>query len=41
VLALLGKTPADEHGEVHNLRSAEWAGGQPLLGAASCSAAST
>jgi DNA repair protein RecO (recombination protein O) len=23
---------------VHNLRSAEWAGGQPLLGAASCSA---
>jgi DNA repair protein RecO (recombination protein O) len=32
VLALLGKTPADEHGEVHNLRSAEWAGGQPLLG---------
>jgi DNA repair protein RecO (recombination protein O) len=34
VLALLGKTPADEHGEVHNLRSAEWAGGQPLLGPA-------
>ena len=34
VLAQLGKTPSDEHGEVHNLRSAEWAGGQPLLGAA-------
>lgn len=33
--ALLGRAPADEHGEVHNLRSAEWAGGQPLLGAAS------
>lgn len=32
--ALLGKTPADEHGEVHTLRSAEWAGGAPLLGAA-------
>jgi len=32
--ALLGKTPADEHGEVHNLRSAEWAGGRPLLGPA-------
>ena len=28
ILALLGKTPADEQGEVHNLRSAEWAGGQ-------------
>jgi DNA repair protein RecO (recombination protein O) len=41
VLALLGKTPADEHGEVHNLRSAEWAGGQPLLGRPACSAAST
>ena len=35
ILAHLGKTPADEQGEVHNLRSAEWAGGQPLLGAAS------
>jgi DNA repair protein RecO (recombination protein O) len=31
ILAHLGKTPADEQGEVHNLRSAEWAGGQPLL----------
>ncbi len=27
----LGKTPADEQAEVHNLRSAEWAGGQALL----------
>lgn len=34
ILAQLGKTPADEQGEVHNLRSAEWAGGQPLLTAA-------
>ncbi len=34
LLAQLGKTPADEHGEVLNLRGAEWAGGQPLLGAA-------
>ena len=32
--AQLGKTPADEHAEVHALRSAEWAGGAPLLGAA-------
>ena len=32
--ALLGKTPADEQGEVHNLRGAEWAGGRPLLGPA-------
>ena len=31
--ALLGKTPADEQSEVHTLRSAEWAGGSPLLGA--------
>ncbi len=31
VLAMLGKAPADEQGEVLNLRSAEWAGGQPLL----------
>ncbi len=31
LLALLGRTPADEHGEVHSLRGAEWAGGQPLL----------
>ncbi len=32
--AQLGKAPADEHAEVHTLRSAEWAGGAPLLGAA-------
>ncbi len=32
--ALLGKTPADAENEVHVLRSAEWAGGQPLLAAA-------
>ena len=32
--ALLGKAPADEQGEVRLLRSAEWAGGQPLLNAA-------
>jgi DNA repair protein RecO (recombination protein O) len=39
VLALLGKTPADESGEVHALRSAEWAGGvPPLPGAALFSA---
>lgn len=31
LLALPGKTPADEASEVHTLRSAEWAGGQPLL----------
>jgi DNA repair protein RecO (recombination protein O) len=30
--ALLGRTPADEQGEVHLLRSAEWVGGAPLLG---------
>jgi len=37
--ALLGKTPADESGEVHSLRSAEWAGGvPPLPGAALFSA---
>jgi DNA repair protein RecO (recombination protein O) len=34
VQALLGKTPTDENSEVHVLRSAEWAGGQPLLSAA-------
>jgi DNA repair protein RecO (recombination protein O) len=34
VQALLGKTPSDENNEVHLLRSAEWAGGQPLLAAA-------
>lgn len=39
LLALLGKTPADESGEVHALRSAEWAGGvPPLPGAALFSA---
>jgi DNA repair protein RecO (recombination protein O) len=27
----LGKAPADESGEVHALRSAEWAGGMPAL----------
>lgn len=32
--AQLGKTPADEQSEVHTLRSAEWAGGAPMLGAA-------
>jgi len=32
--ALLGRTPADEQGEVHTLRGAEWVGGRPLLGAA-------
>ena len=31
----LGKTPADDSAEVHNLRSAEWAGGPPMLQAAS------
>jgi len=30
----LGKTPADEAAEVHVLRSAEWAGGAPMLGGA-------
>lgn len=34
ILAQLGKAPADEAAEIYNLRSAEWAGGQPLLGAA-------
>jgi DNA repair protein RecO (recombination protein O) len=34
ILAQLGRAPADEQAEVHNLRSAEWAGGQPLLAAA-------
>lgn len=28
---LLGKAPADEQAEVQTLRSAEWAGGQPLM----------
>jgi DNA repair protein RecO (recombination protein O) len=27
----LGRTPADEHAEIHNLRHAEWAGGGPML----------
>ncbi len=35
LLLLLGKTPADEQAEVLNLRSAEWAGGQPIMPAAS------
>lgn len=30
----LGKTPTDEQAEIHNLRSAEWAGGEAVLGAA-------
>jgi len=30
---LVGRTPADAQAEVLNLRSAEWAGGAPLLGA--------
>jgi DNA repair protein RecO (recombination protein O) len=33
VLVLLGKTPADEQQDIRLLRSAEWAGGQPLLAA--------
>jgi DNA repair protein RecO (recombination protein O) len=35
LMLLLGKTPADEQAEVLNLRSAEWAGGQPIMPAAS------
>jgi DNA repair protein RecO (recombination protein O) len=27
----LGRSPADEHAEIHNLRHAEWAGGGPML----------
>ena len=34
ILVQLGRAPADEAAEIFNLRSAEWAGGQPLLGAA-------
>ncbi len=34
IQALLSKQPADEQGEVHGLRSAEWTGGEPLLPAA-------
>lgn len=30
----LGRTPADESAEIHNLRQAEWAGGGPMLGGA-------
>ncbi len=33
ILVQLGRTPADEAAEVHNLRSAEWAGGAPMLAA--------
>ena len=35
IQVLLGKAPADAQAEVLNLRSAEWVGGMPLLGAAS------
>lgn len=31
---LLGRTPADEAAEIHTLRSAEWAGGAPMLAGA-------
>lgn len=31
VNVLLGRTPGDESSEVHTLRSAEWAGGVPVL----------
>jgi DNA repair protein RecO (recombination protein O) len=34
LLAALGRAGADEQGEIHPLRSAEWAGGAPLLDAA-------
>jgi DNA repair protein RecO (recombination protein O) len=34
ILVQLGKTPADEAAEVHTLRSAEWAGGSPMLSGA-------
>jgi DNA repair protein RecO (recombination protein O) len=34
ILVQLGKTPADEAAEVHALKSAEWAGGVPAVGAA-------
>ena len=30
----LGRSPADEHAEIHNLRQAEWAGGGPMLSGA-------
>ena len=35
LLALLGKPPVDEAAEILSLRGAEWAGGAPLLNAAS------
>jgi DNA repair protein RecO (recombination protein O) len=35
LLLLLGKAPADDQAEVLNLRSAEWAGGQPIMPAGS------
>lgn len=31
ILVQLGKTAADEAAEIHTLRSAEWAGGSPML----------
>src|SRR4051812_22320619 len=31
----LGRTPADADAEIHTLKSAEWAGGVPAVGAAS------
>jgi DNA repair protein RecO (recombination protein O) len=34
LLVALGKTPADDAAEIYNLRSAEFAGGRPLLAAA-------
>ena len=34
IVVHLGKTPADEAAEVHTLRSAEWAGGSPMLSGA-------
>ncbi|MDO8418432.1 MAG: DNA repair protein RecO [Rubrivivax sp.] len=34
LLAHLGKRPADDQAEVRTLRTAEWVGGTPLLGAA-------
>ena len=33
LVAQLGRAPADEQSELHNLRAAEWAGGRPLLAA--------
>lgn len=32
IQVLLGRAPADESGEIHTLRQAEWAGGVPLTG---------